>query len=213
MYRTAPFALGGADATFSFGLNISNLGGTLNFRDQELPLGRIDSNGNVEATGDSLNVKDAIPATFRFGPSLTVDFDEYNSLTLATDFTKALVSTDAQLTADGDTVFTGNSGFESLFESWGTTRGQVTSEGGSESLSLTQQFTIGAGLEYWYNDLFALRSGYYYEHPDNGDRQFLTFGAGIRYNIVGVDMSYLYTSDDRSPLANTLRFSLLFNFQ
>ena len=68
-------------------------------------------------------------------------------------------------------------------------------------------------MEYWYDDLFALRTGYYYEHPDNGDRQFLTFGAGLRYNIVGVDVSYLYTSDDSSPLANTLRFSLLFNFQ
>ncbi|WP_259067686.1 hypothetical protein [Salinibacter ruber] len=48
---------------------------------------------------------------------------------------------------------------------------------------------------------------------DNGDRQFLTFGAGLRYNIVGVDISYLYTAEDESPLANTLRFSLLFNFQ
>jgi hypothetical protein len=193
LYRSAPFSLGGADATFSAGLNIANLGGTLDFNEQS-------------------RAKDPIPANFRIGPALTIDFDEYNSLTLATDFNKSLVSVDEQITSDGDTVRVGNSGFEALFDSWGSARGQVV-EGEARSLSLLQQFTVGTGLEYWYSDLFALRTGYYYEDPNNGDRQFLTFGAGLRYNIVGVDVSYLYDSDDSSPLSNTLRFSLLFEFQ
>jgi long-subunit fatty acid transport protein len=193
LYRSAPFSLAGTEATFSAGLNIANLGGTLDFNDQ------------TRAT-------DPIPASFRIGPALTVDFDEYNSLTLATDFNKSLVSVDQEVTPDGDTVRVGNNGFQALFDSWGSARGQVV-EGEAQSLSLLQQFTVGTGLEYWYSDLFALRTGYYYEHPDNGDRQFLTFGAGLRYNIVGVDISYLYTSEDDSPLANTLRFSLLFQFQ
>jgi long-subunit fatty acid transport protein len=76
-----------------------------------------------------------------------------------------------------------------------------------------QQFTIGTGLEYWYDDLFALRTGYFYEHPNNGNREFLTFGAGLRYNIIGVDISYLYAMEEESPLANTLRFSLLLTFR
>ncbi len=197
LYRSAPFSLGGADATFSTGLNISNLGGTLNF------------NSNSPS-------KDPIPASFRFGPALTVDFDEFNSLTFATDFSKSLVSTDRKtIVQNGDTTQAqiGKSGFEALFDSWGSARGQVGPDGEASSLSLIQQFTVGTGVEYWYDDLFALRTGYYYEHPDNGDRQFITFGAGLRYNIVGVDVSYLYTSEDNSPLANTLRFSLLFNFQ
>jgi len=193
LYRSAPFSLGGADATFSAGVNIANLGGTLDFNEQS-------------------RAKDPIPANFRIGPALTIDFDEYNSLTLATDFNKSLVSVDDEITSDGDTVRVGNSGFQALFDSWGSARGRVV-EGNTRSLSLVEQFTVGTGLEYWYSDLFALRTGYYYEHPDNGDRQFLTFGAGLRYNIVGVDISYLYTSENESPLANTLRFSLLFNFQ
>jgi hypothetical protein len=78
---------------------------------------------------------------------------------------------------------------------------------------VVEQFTMGVGAEYWYSDLFALRTGYFYEDPDNGNREFLNFGAGLRYNIVGVDMSYLYTIEENSPLANTLRFSLLFEFQ
>ena len=197
LYRSAPFALGGSEATFSAGLNVANLGGTLNF------------NSNSPS-------RDPIPANLRFGPALTIDFDEFNSLTFATDFNKSLVSVDRETRVQGgDTtqVQIGNNGFEALFDSWGSARGQVGPDGEAASLSLAQQFTVGTGVEYWYDDLFALRTGYYYEHPDNGDRQFLTFGAGLRYNIVGVDVSYLYTSDDSSPLANTLRFSLLFNFQ
>ncbi|MFB6098925.1 MAG: type IX secretion system outer membrane channel protein PorV [Salinibacter sp.] len=197
LYRSAPFSLAGAEATFSAGVNIANLGGTLDF--------------NQQRPGT-----DPIPANIRFGPALTLEFDEYNSLTLATDFTKGLVSTDKKVVQEGDTTRTvrvGNTGFEALFDSWGTARGQVGPNGKAEPLTLIEQFTVGTGVEYWYSDLFALRTGYYYEHPENGDRQFLTFGAGLRYNIVGVDISYLYTSEDRSPLANTLRFSLLFNFQ
>ncbi len=76
---------------------------------------------------------------------------------------------------------------------------------------MLRQITVGTGLEYWYNDLFAFRTGFFYEDPYNGNRKFLTFGAGIRYNLIGVDFSYIYPLEDESPLANTLRFSLLLN--
>lgn len=145
LYRSAPFALGGADATFSAGLNIANLGGTLDFN---------------ENSPD----EDPIPANLRFGPALTIDFDEYNSLTFATDFNKSLVSTERKV-VDGDTARVGKTGFEALFDSWGSARGQVGPDGEASSLSLVEQFTVGTGVEYWYSDLFALRTGYYYENP------------------------------------------------
>ena len=66
-------------------------------------------------------------------------------------------------------------------------------------------------MEYWYNDLFALRTGYFYEDPSNGNRKFLTFGAGIRYSLVGVDLSYIYALEDNSPLAEQIRFSIMLN--
>ncbi len=71
---------------------------------------------------------------------------------------------------------------------------------------------FGAGAEYWYNNLFALRGGFYYEDPENGDRKYITFGAGLRYNSFGVDFSYIKTLESDHPLANTLRFSVLLNF-
>jgi len=72
---------------------------------------------------------------------------------------------------------------------------------------------FGTGLEYWYNNQFALRTGYYHENENNGNRRFLTFGAGLRYNIVGVDFSYIYTIEEDHPLANTIRLSLLLTFE
>ena len=81
-----------------------------------------------------------------------------------------------------------------------------------ETINALEQLIISTGFEYWYNKLFALRAGYFYENPYNGDRQFLTFGAGIRYNIVGVDFSYVYALEENHPLANTIRLSLLLDF-
>ncbi len=195
LYRTAPFSLGGSEATFSTGFNLANMGGTMKYNRRE----------------------DALPMNLRFGYALTVDFDEYNSLTFANDFNKELVSIDRrQQVENGDTTLVSSPDpfYEALFTSWGTARGQRQSQDEQAAqLGVIEQFTVGMGVEYWYSDLFALRTGYFYEDPDNGDRQFLNFGAGLRYNIVGVDISYIYTLKENNPLANTLRFSLLFDFQ
>ena len=71
---------------------------------------------------------------------------------------------------------------------------------------------MGAGAEYWYNQQFALRAGYFYEAPEKGDRRYFTLGAGLKYNVFNIDFAYLVANPQKSPLANTLRFSLLFNF-
>ena len=68
------------------------------------------------------------------------------------------------------------------------------------------------GTEYWYDNQFALRGGFFYEHPLKGNRKYITLGAGLRYNVFGLDFSYLIPLEQRNPLENTLRFTLVFNF-
>ena len=76
-----------------------------------------------------------------------------------------------------------------------------------------REISFSFGAEYWYNKQFAFRAGYYYEHPTKGNRQFLTAGLGLKYNVFGLNISYLVpTSNQRSPLDNTLRFTLMFHF-
>ena len=76
-----------------------------------------------------------------------------------------------------------------------------------------RELMFSTGIEYWYDKQFALRAGYYWEHPTKGNRQFFTVGLGIKYSIFGLDFSYLVlTSNQRNPLDNTLRFTLLFDF-
>ena len=71
---------------------------------------------------------------------------------------------------------------------------------------------ISTGFEYWYNQQFAIRGGYNYQSPQKGDSRYFTLGAGLKYNVFNIDFAYLIANAQSSPLANTLRFSLLFNF-
>ena len=82
-------------------------------------------------------------------------------------------------------------------------------DGASEEL---KEVMLSAGVEYWYKDLFALRGGYFWEHFDKGDRKYFTMGLGLRYNVFGIDFAYLVPQKREHPLAETLRFTLHFNF-
>jgi len=78
-----------------------------------------------------------------------------------------------------------------------------------------KRLDVSLGVEYWYQNQFALRAGYFYENPDNGNRQYFTAGLGVRYNVFALNFSYLIPSGSgitRNPLSNTLRFSLMFDF-
>lgn len=196
LYKTDPFDIGGRNARFSFGSNLSNLGPGIQYTD------------NAQ--------KDPLPTVLRFGWSFDLDLDDagINRITVANDVSKIMARTTPQYTTnpDGstDTSRVAAGPLEALAKSWSSFErfdGQNTIEVG-----LMQQFMIGAGLEYWYADQFALRGGYYYEDPNNGDREYITFGAGIRYSFLGVDFSYIKTLESDHPLANTLRFSLLLDF-
>ena len=189
LYRTNPFALGTSSGTFSAGFNLANMGPAI----QYLP-------------DDEDGVESPIPTNLRFGTAFTVDFDEYNSLTLTNDFKKVLTNVEFN---EADSTYEADPFYEALFSAWGATQSSLDSE---DEVGALQQISIGTGLEYWYNQLFALRTGYYYENPNFGNRQFLTFGAGLRYNVVAVDVSYLYgLSEENDPLSNTLRFSVGFD--
>lgn len=187
LYRSRPMSIASTDVTVSAGFNLANMGPSIKYNRVDEPL----------------------PMNLRFGSAFDINFDEYNSLTITNDFNKTLVSVDT--TAEGDP--NPDPFYKALFTSWSSAEGVVGSDDEPETLSVLQQFTVGTGLEYWYNGLFALRTGYFYEHPNNGNREFLSFGAGLRYNIIGVDISYLYAMEQESPLANTLRFSLLLTFR
>ena len=135
---------------------------------------------------------DPIPTNVRLGFSVKAIEGDFNNITLNIDFARLLVR--RYIDGSSDPFYKG------LFTSW--------------SDRAWQKVTIGAGVEYWYGKpkLIALRYGYFYEHPDAGNRKFHTFGAGIRYDIYGFDFSYLSTVEENHPLAETLRFTLLISW-
>lgn len=192
LYRSNPFTVGNRNATINAGINLSNLGPGIQYTD------------NAQ--------RDPLPTVFRAGWAYTMDIDRggTNTITFSNDISKIMARTVSTENEDGDVTFEPMGSVEALFNSWGT----LERNNGSEmvELNLLEQLMFGFGLEYWYNDLFALRSGYYYENPENGNREFITLGAGLRYNIFGVDFSYIHTLEEEHPLANTIRLSLLVNF-
>lgn len=193
LYKTDPFQVGSRQATFNAGFNLSNIGPGIQYTD------------NAQ--------KDPLPTVMRLGWAYTMDIDAngINTLTLSNDISKIMARNENVGTDPDSPEYETMGVIEALFNSWGSYERFNGSE--TVNVSLGQQLMYGFGLEYWYDDLFALRSGYYYEHPENGNREFITLGAGLRYNIFGVDFSYIYTLEDDHPLANTIRLSVLMNFR
>ena len=100
----------------------------------------------------------------------------------------------------------------SLSSSFNAAVGSFTDASGGFSEEFSEIY-YSLGVEYWYDNQFAVRAGYYYESPLKGDRQFLTVGLGIKYNVFGMNLSYLVpTSSRKGPLDNTLRFGLIYDF-
>ena len=195
-------SLGANGGLWNFGLVLSNIG------------------SKVSYTGGT--VKDFLPGNLGIGGSLQLNLDEYNTITFAMDINKLLVpSPISPLIKDADGNLTTNPDYDSNnngvadFREAGLFSGVFGSfndaQGGfSEEL---REFTTSFGVEYWYDKQFAVRAGYYREHELKGDRKFLTVGVGIKYNIFGLNLSYLApTNNRRNPLDNTLRFSVLFDF-
>ena len=179
---------------FNWGATLSNLGSKISY------------------TSDK-SQEDFIPANLGLGASYTKVFDADNSLTFAVDLNKLLVPTPpSQSNVETDSAFNVRLGgyrdkgvLNSLFSSFGDSDGN-----GGE----VKEVTAAIGAEFWYKKQFAFRAGYFYENPDKGNRKYFTIGAGLKYNMIGIDLSYLLPSGsgtNRNPLSNTVRFGLSFD--
>ena len=154
--------------------------------------------------------EDYLPTNLGVGASLETFFDDFNSLTFSVDLNKLLVpspqSDGEDLDGNGIPDFREYSPIEGIFKSFGDAQGGLNEE--------LKEINMSLGAEYWYADQFAARLGYFHEHATKGGRQYLTVGIGIKYNVLGLDFSYLVpTTALRTPLDNTLRFGLNYSFQ
>lgn len=228
--NTQPGQAGAADLSFSyyetqkkwfgkkldigFGLTISNI-------------------GNKIAYSSSSGQTDFLPTNLRLGTALKTHIDEYNTFTFAVDVNKLLVPTPPVRVDgnDGSQYWVGKDNnvgvITGIFQSFGDApgrplldengqgiveNGEVQVKSNSRLGEELREINFGIGMEYWYNNVFAVRAGYFHEDRSKGNRQYLTFGIGLQYNVFGLDISYLQAFSRLNPLANTLRFTLRFVF-
>ncbi len=212
-YHNNDVTIGDMDADFAFGAVISNIGNKVSYTNTAQ--------------------RDFLPMNLRTGLALTLHLDRYNSFTFIYDANKLLVPSppiydqnrrDIILAGRDPNVGVAAGLFGSFTDAAGrpmrdengdpiiNADGRLEIEPGSVLQEELREINHSFGVEYWYAKQFAVRFGYFYEHPTKGNRQFFTAGFGFRYNIFGLDMSYLIPTEQRNPLANTLRFTLSINF-
>ncbi|HYC40079.1 MAG TPA: type IX secretion system outer membrane channel protein PorV [Chitinophagaceae bacterium] len=156
---------------------------------------------------NNASAKDFIPANLGVGTTFTRVFNSQNQIMFGLDINKLLVPTPPSDTSQASLNAYRN---KSVVGSWFSSFGDAP-DGFSEEM---KEFTVGIGAEYWYNQQFALRAGYFYEDKTKGNRRYLTTGVGLKYNIFGFNFSYLIPTGSgvsRNPLSNTLRFSVMFD--
>lgn len=195
-YYAKDVTIGTGLYNIAFGGSITNIGNKITYNDIENP--------------------SFLPTTLRLGTALTREIDQYNKITLAFDATKLLVPSPFYI--DGvpnnrqDIVAenarrSGQSIVSALFNSFSDAPGGFKEE--------MREINLSTGLEYNYNDLLYGRGGYFYEPADKGGRQYVSLGLGVRYQVFGIDGTYLVPTGENSqanPLAQTIRVSLHFNF-
>jgi Type IX secretion system protein PorV len=197
-FQSEEIAFNEFNGRYRLGFNFQNMGPKISYDNDEL----------------STNF---LPATMRLGGGFDFILDDYNKVTASLELSKLLVPTPQDPDLDGDGTITDEeraqnnddyrkiSWVSGMFQSFGD-----APDGFSEEL---KEFTYSVGAEYLYQDSFAFRLGYFNESPLKGARKFFSLGAGFKYNVVKIDVSYLFSASKvKNPLENTLRFSLTFNF-
>jgi len=172
---------------FDYGATLTNLGSKISY------------------TSDA-SQKDYIPANLGLGIAYNKKFDADNKITFGLDINKLMVPTPPSATDSASLVDYRSKG---VVSSWFSSFGDA----GKDEL---KEATLALGSEYWYKDQFAFRAGYFYENKIKGDRRYFTLGAGLKYNMMGLNFSYLLPTGsgvNRNPLSNTLRFSLVYNME
>lgn len=192
LYRKADLNMGDKKTAINIGINISNIGSKMSY--------------------NKSGKNDFLPTNLRLGTGWEINLDQYNKITFALDLNKLLVPTPAIYYTDPNTgkpTIIGQpsdvSPAQGLFQSFSDAPG-----GGKEEL---REINYATGLEYWYDNVFAIRTGYFWESQYKGNRKFVTLGFGLKYNVFHLDGAYLIPQNrQNSPLANTFRFTLAFDF-
>ncbi len=186
-FYTKDIEINNMKAVFAFGGNISNIGAKISYTDAA--------------------ERDFIPTNLRIGPSLKLKLDDYNEVSFNLDINKLMVPSNPFFDSSG-AIISGRDPNRSvpsgIFGSFNDAPGGFDEE--------LREINFAGGMEYWYDQQFALRAGYFNEHRTKGNRKYFTVGAGLRYQVFNLDFSYLIPTEQNNPLANTLRFSLSFKF-
>ncbi|HYF69013.1 MAG TPA: type IX secretion system outer membrane channel protein PorV [Ohtaekwangia sp.] len=189
VYYTKQLKKSAHNSTLSFGATITNIGAKISYTNAEN--------------------EDFLPTNLRLGSAYTTELDPYNTITFTLDFNKLLVPSPPVYDEDGNIAYgkdPDRSILSAMFGSFGD-----APNGGSEEL---KEVMTSAGIEYWYNKTFAGRLGYFNEARTKGNRKYMTLGVGFRKNNFGLDVAYLVPTNKREhPLAETLRFTLLFQIR
>lgn len=182
---------------------------TLFSKDAQLGVGLNFSNIGTKMSYSQSQTSDFIPMNMRIGASATINLDTYNKISLSLDLNKLLVPTppiyssikpDSIIKGKDPNVSVPVAIFQSFFDAPGGFKEEM------------HEITYSTGIEYWYNNQFALRGGFFYENPSKGNRKYFTAGAGFRLKAFTLDFSYLMPLAQNHPLAHTLRFSIAFDF-
>lgn len=188
VFYTKDLMKSGKSTNIALGGQISNVGGKLTYSD--------DAN------------KDFLPTNLRLGSTYTTELDPFNSIALSLDLNKLLVPS-PPVRDQNNNIVAGKDPERAMLSG---VFGSFTDapDGFKEELS---EFMLSMGAEYWYNDSFAARAGYFIENEAKGNRKYLTLGLGLRYQIFGFDLAYIVPKEQEHPLAETMRFSILLNFK
>jgi hypothetical protein len=193
MFYTKPLKIDGRDATMNYGASFTNIGSKMSY---------------------SENTKNFLPMNMRLGGSFMFDIDGYNSIGLAVDFNKLLAPTTVWEYDEENEQYVGGETSDvavatAIVESFSDAPGI---DGMSTFEEEMKEINSSIGIEYWYDKKLAFRTGYFHEPQEKGNRKYFTVGAGLRLNVFGLDIAYLIPTAANNPLDNTIRFSLLFNF-
>lgn len=202
-YRSEKFDIGGKKAMYTAGLAFTNIGAKIKYS----------------------NDQNFIPMNMRIGNGIKFDLDDVNTIGCYLDFNKLLVPTppiykyemnpttgQLQVVIDPATnkkvIEKGKDPnvpvAQGILQSFGDAPGGFKEE--------MQEFNTSVGLEYWYNNVFAVRTGYFYEPKTKGSRQFFTIGMGVKYSVINIDGSFLIPTLLNNPLQRTWRISISFDF-
>lgn len=202
LYYTREILVSGREADWSWGANISNIGPKITYNSPE--------------------DKDYIPTNLRVGTALSLPLDQLNNLSFALDLNKLLVPTtpiyqrdeNGHLVVDGDghPIIAPNGGKDPNRPLISGILGSFADAPGGFKEEM-QEVMVSFGIEYSYDEKFALRTGYFYENPNKGGRKYFTLGVGFNFQRLGFDFSYLVPQQQNHPLAETLRFSLAYDIK